>query len=356
MIAPRIGIVGGGPAGCAAAISVARTPFPARKEVLLFEAGTISKDKPCGDALVPEALEALSACGIDDADILELGGCRYRDIVVAAEGRFIGSYPMTPRSGWVIRRAVLDRRLREIAGQMCQLCLQSKVISVQRVNRGFRLSVARADRTELVDVDAVVLATGANGNIAKEYDLSGSGIQAIAITQYSSAHRLRDVLRFDFRRSLKPGYIWWFPVGHRGANWGVWAPTGRSAKTLASLRDRMVRLSSFPGYSSPRAAVARLWSGRGRIWHHPNGIVSCGDAAGLIDPYNGEGISAALTSGARAGSAVASFLAGDRNALEEYSNWVRDFFGSRYNPKAESTLFWIEIAGSLPTDYDLIES
>ena len=44
-------------------------------------------------------------------------------------------------------------------------------------------------------------------------------------------------------------------------------------------------------------------------------MVSCGDAAGLIDPISGEGLTAALVSGKRAGEAVASFLSGEPGAL-----------------------------------------
>ena len=61
-------------------------------------------------------------------------------------------------------------------------------------------------------------------------------------------------------------------------------------------------------------------------------MVSCGDSAGLINPYNGEGLTAALLSGVRAGNAVASYFKAQRDAapLEEYSRWVREHFNREY--------------------------
>ena len=64
-----------------------------------------------------------------------------------------------------------------------------------------------------------------------------------------------------------------------------------------------------------RGGILPLWSGKGTAWSHEAGVVSCGDAAGLVDPISGEGLTAALVSGKRAGAAVASFLSGEPGAL-----------------------------------------
>ena len=78
------------------------------------------------------------------------------------------------------------------------------------------------------------------------------------------------------------------------------------------------------GVVPTRGGVLPLWSGKGTAWSHKAGVVSCGDAAGLVDPISGEGLTAALVSGKRAGEAVASFLSGNFGALDGYSRWVRD--------------------------------
>ena len=75
-------------------------------------------------------------------------------------------------------------------------------------------------------------------------------------------------------------------------------------------------------------------------------MVSCGDAAGLVDPISGEGLTAALVSGKRAGAAVASFLSGKPDALADYSRWVRDWGQARYAPSLENRVLaaWVGLA------------
>jgi flavin-dependent dehydrogenase len=74
-------------------------------------------------------------------------------------------------------------------------------------------------------------------------------------------------------------------------------------------------------------------------------VVSCGDAAGLVDPISGEGLTAALVSGKRAGAAVASFLSGKPGALDAYSRWVRDWGQARYAPSTREVLAaWVALA------------
>ena len=55
-------VVGGGPAGCAAAIALARKGT----RVLLLERMRRPQPKTCGDALLPDALLALGALGLDE--------------------------------------------------------------------------------------------------------------------------------------------------------------------------------------------------------------------------------------------------------------------------------------------------
>ena len=107
-----------------------------------------------------------------------------------------------------------------------------------------------------------------------------------------------------------------------------------------------------PGSVSVRGGLGALWSSKGIKWHHETGVISCGDAAGLVDPTSGEGLTAALASGKHAGSAVASFLAGQPGALVEYSRWVRDWGQDRYAPSLENRVLagWV---GQAPAERNL---
>jgi menaquinone-9 beta-reductase len=354
MVVPRIAVVGGGPAGCAAAISSALAPSPVNKEVILFELGSIDRDKPCGDALIPDAVEALGIYGLDNLEMRQLDGCEYNNVVTTHDGCNSQEYTVTPRPGWVIRRAVLDKRLRDTAGLFCKVCSQSKVTSLERIGGHFELSVVSRGESSRVRADAVILATGSSGKLAEINGISGHSTRAVAITQYSDSCCRRDALRFDFKTTVRPGYIWCFPVGSSRSNWGVWIPVNQTdTRPLREVRHQMLQLSLKAGYSKPRTALLRMWSNRGRTWHTPTGMVSCGDAAGLVDPYNGEGISAALISGSRAGSAAASFLAGSSTALQEYSGWIESFFTSRYKADGQRANSWMTIARLSPMDFGM---
>lgn len=346
-----LAIVGAGPAGCSAAISSAH--IHPGVEVLLLEAGGVDKDKPCGDALVPEALDALSVNGIGEVNLKSHGAFPYDNVIASHKGKGSRQYPMAPRAGVLIRRAILDQLLRKRANLNCEIRYETTVKDIHANRSGFMLTVVHSKRTELIHADSVLLATGSIGNLAERYGISGCPKRAVAITQYSMNHRLSPALRFDFSPSLLPGYVWWFPIGRRGANWGVWTLTDRASLVLPIFRDRMRRLTEYEGYSPLRSGPARLWSNRGRNWHTSTGMLSCGDAAGLVDPFNGEGISAALLSGYNAGLAASSFLEGNIDALNKYSDWVRSFFSKIYHPDEDRARFWMDFA---QTGRDMRES
>jgi flavin-dependent dehydrogenase len=101
-----------------------------------------------------------------------------------------------------------------------------------------------------------------------------------------------------------------------------------------------------------RGGLGALWSGKATAWSHEAGVVSCGDAAGLVDPISGEGLTPALVSGKRAGAAIAAFLSGVPGALVEYSAWVRDWGQARYAQSIESRILaaWV---GFAPTERQL---
>lgn len=120
-------------------------------------------------------------------------------------------------------------------------------------------------------------------------------------------------------------------------------------KVINRLKKIACDFSSHLGFeeqTSWRGGMGPLWSGNGRQWHSTSGMISCGDAAGLIDPINGEGLTAALLSGRRAGKAVAQYLisACDTRHLQYYSNELFDHFSFNYRNTAKR-LAWKYLCG-----------
>ena len=113
MSIPRVIIVGGGPAGCAAAYTLAKKSI----NVTVFERGQPGKDKACGDALVPSATELMSLFGIDQERMKALGGYRYSRVNLYVDELLIHQFEYRNKAGWVVPRAIIDQEIRNITAE-----------------------------------------------------------------------------------------------------------------------------------------------------------------------------------------------------------------------------------------------
>src|SRR5438046_951596 len=111
----RVAIIGGGPAGCLAALRCSQ--FGLR--VVLFEAGDRHRDKPCGDALLSRAVTYVRKFGLTENDFRRLGGRPFEgiDLVLTADGAPL----QLDSGGWIIPRASLDQALRDVISETCDV-------------------------------------------------------------------------------------------------------------------------------------------------------------------------------------------------------------------------------------------
>lgn len=325
----RVIVVGGGPAGCAAAYTLAKKSI----DVTVLERGQPGKDKACGDALVPSAIELVSLFGIDQERIKVLGGYRYNQVNLYADELLIRQYEYKNKAGWVIPRAVIDQEIRNVTAECASFQYETCVTDLMIEPRGsLKLSIRYKDGTSnQVGCDAVILATGSMNQLSKRLGIDGRPYKAFAVSVYAEM-RQPDALIFQFVYSCKPGYRWIFPVSEKMVNVGICVLDEKPRANLRLLGGELLKDYHAKPLGRLRGGLGPLWSGLGQYWHHTSGVVSCGDAAGLINPYGGEGVTAALISGEQAGKAISNYLLGNRNPLKlaEYSHWIIEHFSQQY--------------------------
>jgi menaquinone-9 beta-reductase len=312
-------IVGAGPAGSAAAMTLARAGL----DVVLVDQHAFPRDKVCGDALIPDAHAALARLGVLDevmAQAQAVGHVR----CVAPRGRQID----VPGTLAVLPRRQLDAILCDAAVKSgARMWAPARLIEVLEA-RGQVVGARLRGHQVTRDIQArwVILATGA---VPQALILAG-----VCEQQLPSGIALRGYVRnpavvgriteidIVWHRNLRPGYGWVFPCGNGVFNIGVGiaqshqrSGTGKHAskKTDTNLRHIFEAFTQF--YPPARALMdGGQWIGslkgaplraslQGARYSKP-GLLVTGEAVGSTYSFTGEGIGKALETGILAAQAI----------------------------------------------------
>lgn len=297
-------IVGGGPAGSATALALAKLDPALARRTLLLDRAAFPRDKTCAGGLIPHARELLDALGVG----LVVPAVRVDRALVDVAGERIEID--SPGCCWVVRRRELDASLLDAARERGVEVRESvRVTDVRREGESLRLETSAGP----IVARAVVGADGAGSIVRRSLVSRDEGFLARAVMCDVPIDAASPPPRyeFDFRETVSglAGYAWSFPCLIDGRpHWNVGAYSierrGEGAR-LARLVDARARDASAPRKAHP-IRVHR----RGLPISAP-GVVLVGDAAG-VDPLLGEGISFALQYGMLAAESVArGFARGD---------------------------------------------
>jgi geranylgeranyl reductase family protein len=322
-----VAVIGAGPAGAAAAIRAAR----GGARVTVFDKAAYGRDKVCGDGLTPRAVGALEELKVDLGGahridgLRMIAGRRQRELFWPATGRF-------PAHGAVWPRRRLDAHLIDVATDAGAEVLweheATPTLDDSRVT-----GVSAGGRTW--GADLVIVAAGAPGPVAKLLgaDRSPDEPFGLAIRTYAESPRHADrhleacLTLADDHGVAVPGYGWMFPAGDGTVNIGVGAlSTMRGFKklNLNRLLESYTGLVREPWQLGPNLERPRAWRLPMSVQRrHGPGWVAIGDAAGLINPMNGEGIDYGLESGILAAEL---FLADPATAPAEYDRQIGERF------------------------------
>ncbi|MEY4220593.1 MAG: hypothetical protein RL280_877, partial [Actinomycetota bacterium] len=216
-------IIGGGPAGSAAAITAARAGL----KVTLFEKAPYGRDKVCGDGLTPRAIGALNELRIDHSVAHRIDGLR----MIAGKKERELLWPVTsrfPSHGAVWPRQRFDNHLLDVAiASGADVRFDSEALPEMEGKRVVGVRVGN----DVYRAPFTILAAGAQGMAAKilgaERDPNetfGLAIRAYAPTPRHAERHLEACLSLsDEHGTAVPGYGWMFPAGDGTVNIGVGA-------------------------------------------------------------------------------------------------------------------------------------
>jgi geranylgeranyl reductase family protein len=297
----------------------------------MFEKGPHGRDKVCGDGLTPRAVAALEELKIDLTPAHRIDGLRMiagrttRELAWPAGDRF-------PDHGAVWPRHRFDTHLMDVAADAgAEVRFDTEALPVLD---GERVTGVTAGG-ETFAAPLTILAAGAQGPAAKllgaERDPDepfGLAIRAYAPTPRHTDRHLEACLSLrDEHGTPVPGYGWMFPAGDGTVNIGVGALStmkGFRKLNLNRLLDQYAALVRAPWDLGEFVDKPRAWRlPMSCTRRHGPGWVAVGDAAGFINPMNGEGIDYGLESGMLA---VEQLLADPSNAPAEYDRIVGERF------------------------------
>jgi geranylgeranyl reductase family protein len=271
----------------------------------VFEKGRHGRDKVCGDGLTPRAIGALDDLKIDLGDAHLIRGLRMiagrtsRDLDWPSTDRF-------PDHGAVWPRRRLDAALIDAAADAgAEIVYEAEATPILE---GDRVRGVTADGRSAT-ADLTVVAAGAPGAVSRLLGADrvpdepfGLAIRTYAATPRHADRYLEACLSLeDEHGAAVPGYGWMFPAGDGTVNIGVGALStmkGFKKLNLNTLLESYRHAVQEPWELGPNLERPRAWrlpmSSQRR---HGPGWVAVGDAAGLINPMNGEGIDYGLESG-----------------------------------------------------------
>ncbi|MEO5648283.1 MAG: NAD(P)/FAD-dependent oxidoreductase [Chitinophagaceae bacterium] len=312
-------IVGGGPAGSACAISLANTGL----KVALIDKHSFPRDKICGDALSIDVVNQMSLLSEELAKSFSALKNKMPSygIKLFSPDHSSLAIPLKQQEGktrcaYVSPRIDFDNVLFQHAKSCDNIqCFENSL--VEKITCGNNeVEIQSSDfiiRSKIIigadGAHSIVSKNLANIEVDKDHYSAALRIYYEGITGFDEGNPIE----LHFFREVMPGYLWLFPLAENKANVGIGMLSSEVAKHKVNLKEVLQNLimthprlkerfsgaralETVKGFGLPLGSVKRNISGER--------FLLTGDAAGLIDPFSGEGIGNAIRSGRIAGKHI----------------------------------------------------
>ena len=328
-----IGIVGGGVAGCAAAIAFAR----AGRSVVVFERTEYAQTR-IGETLPPRARVLLEQLGVWQ-DFGRDGHSPSSGSLAAwgSEELYENQFLFNPYGGgWHLDRRKFELRFAQWAEDAGARVLRNvRVTDIRSLNgRGWCVDVERATKRESIDCGVVVDASGRASFVARR--LGAERIDYDELVAVYAFFRAPTDSR-DTRTMVEATRDgWWYSsylpnAGLVAAFMSDANSLPRGARLLQAFWQQELEATTYTRgrvdsarrvgeVHAIRANSYRMSAPTGENW------LAIGDAAMAFDPLSSQGLYNALKSAIEAASALQQHFSGDQTGLNNYSTWVQQRF------------------------------
>ena len=347
-------VAGAGPGGAAAAAHLAARGH----DVVLLEKDRFPREKVCGDGLTPRVVGELLELGMVDEAHGRVDGWATQKGLRIHGGSTAMELPWPELDDWpswgatatrevfdeaVARRAeALGAQLHEgyaVTGPLWRDASESRATGVRWRDDEGREGEVRAP--------VVIAADGASGGLGKHLGVTRRTDRPMAVaarTYYRSPRAADDWISSfldltDADGDLLSGYGWVFPLDDGTINVGLGLLS--TSKDFQAVSYRKLLASWAGGMADEwdttednRTAPIRsgpIPMGFNRTPLHQRGVLLVGDAGGMVNPFNGEGISYAMEAARLAAEVIDGAMTSKRTAdLDAYDRLLRQRWGGYY--------------------------
>jgi geranylgeranyl reductase family protein len=310
-------VVGGGPAGAALAYRLAARGL----SVLLLEKSSVPRFKSCAGGITRKAVRELN---FDLSPLIEEEISRF---IFTANLEHPVEAATREAAVYTVSREKFDAfLLMKAASAGAEVITGAAVRKIERQGRAF---LVRADSGRYRG-KIIAGADGARSMVARSFGLEGARIHGTTLECHlapppGKEGRFRGTIHVDYGL-LRQGYAWLFPKGS-SLSLGAGALPGSPGEIRSALKklqealelERAELLLPARGWLLPfQPALRRL---------HDGAVLLLGDAAGLVDPFTGEGIYNALRSARLAEKVIVEEIRRPSPNLRRYSDLVRKEMG-----------------------------
>jgi geranylgeranyl reductase family protein len=332
-------VVGAGPAGSAAAAWAARAGL----DVVLADAAVFPRDKTCGDGLTPRAIGELERLGLGDwvrAHTVNHGLRAHgfgKTLLLPWPGGTLPAY------GSAVARTELDDHLRTTAIKAGAVGMDgTRAVDVRReVGRVAAVVFERDGERFEIACERLIVADGVRSTLGKKLGRAWHRDTAygVAARSYVDSGKHDDPWissHLELRGQggeILSGYGWIFPLGDGQVNIGVGTLATEKRPANVALRPLMEfyadeRREEFELSGALRDPASALLPMGGAVSHvaGPNWAL-IGDAAGCVNPLNGEGIDYGL----EGGRLVVDLMAEHGDLSTAWPDLLREHYGESFS-------------------------